>query len=267
LDRSGGKVDDEDGSHPATGSWDVCIWRRCLPISDHRSTSDHALETLVIRFLLVEDHIALREPLAFMIEREPDMTVVGQAGDLAEARRQLESVDIALVDLQLPDGSGVELIRDLRIRNRNAQAIVLTATTDPLAHARAYEAGAALVLHKSTRAAEIVTATRRVWAGEQLVPPSTIIDMLRLLGQQREEARETRRAVAELTPREMDVLHALARGLSDKEIAADFSLSDRTVRNHVVSVLDKLGVDSRLQAVLLALRIGIVTLEEPPLLL
>jgi DNA-binding NarL/FixJ family response regulator len=227
---------------------------------EHALVSDCDEEMMMIRVLLVEDHIALREPLAFMIDREPDMQIVGQAGTVAQACESLSGVDIALVDLQLPDGSGIDLIRDLRNHNREAQVIVLTGSDDRLVHARAYEAGAALVLHKSTGIKDIVDATRRIWDGEQLAVLSEIVDLLQLLGRQREEERRSRSALAQLTPREIDVLKCLASGMRNKEIAVKYSLSDRTVRNHVVSILDKLGVDSRLQAVLLGLRLGAVSL-------
>ncbi len=116
----------------------------------------------MIRVLLVEDHAAFRQPLAFVMEREVGLTVVAQAGSLAEARRMLHGIDVAVVDLNLPDGDGVELVRELRAGNPYVEAIVLTASAERTEHARAAEAGAAAVMQKSAGIAEIITAVRRV---------------------------------------------------------------------------------------------------------
>ena len=101
------------------------------------------------RVLLVDDHATFREPLAFMFEREPDFEVVAQAGSLTEARCMLGGADLAVVDLDLPDGDGTELLGELRAANPRGMVLVLTASSDREAHARAVEAGAAGVLHKS----------------------------------------------------------------------------------------------------------------------
>ena len=218
----------------------------------------------MIRLLLVDDHAAFRQALAFMLERQPDFTVAGQAGTLAEARRLLagtEAVDTAVVDLHLPDGDGVDLVRDLRAVRPDAGALVLTAELDRSHLARAVEAGAAGVLHKSAPIAEVVDAVRRLCAGELLMAPAEVIELLRLAGRRRDEDQAARRALAALTPRERQVLQALAEGMGDKEIAARLSVSAETVRTHMVNLLGKLGVDSRLQALVFALRHGAVEID------
>ena len=217
----------------------------------------------MIRILLVDDHASSREPLALLLEREPDLMVVAQAGSLAEARGALErtAVDVALVDLDLPDGSGVELIRDLRRTNPEAQVLVVTASADRGMHARAIATGAAAVLHKSVRTHRIVEAIRRLCGGESLLSPQEAIELLRLADQERARGREARSALELLTPRECEVLQLLAEGLSDKEIAERLAISERTVRVHMVNLLAKLGVDSRLQALVLATRHGVVKIE------
>ena len=104
----------------------------------------------MIRVLLIDDHAAFREPLSFMFDREPEFDVVGQAGSLAEARNMLElGVDVAVIDLDLPDGDGAQLIGELHQANPQAMALVLTASAERGRHARVVEAGAAGVLHKS----------------------------------------------------------------------------------------------------------------------
>ena len=210
------------------------------------------------RVLLVEDHATFREPLAFMFGRESEFEVVAQAGSLAEARGMLEGIDLAVVDLDLPDGDGTGLIGELRDANPRAMVMVLTASADRGAHARAVEAGAAGVLHKSVRIKEVVDAARRLVAGESILSPDEVIELLRLAGRRRERGREAERAVEQLTPRELEVLSALADGLSDKEISERLHVGVGTVRNHLVSIFGKLGVNSRLQALVFALRHGVV---------
>ena len=210
------------------------------------------------RVLLVEDHATFREPLAFMFGREPEFEVVAQAGSLAEARGMLEGIDLAVVDLDLPDGDGTELIGELRDVNPRGMVLVLTASADREAHARAVEAGAAGVLHKSVRVGEVVGAARRVVAGESMLSTDEVIELLRLAGRRRERGREAERAVEQLTPRELQVLQALADGLSDREISERLHVGVGTVRNHLVSIFAKLKVNSRLQALVFALRHGVV---------
>jgi DNA-binding NarL/FixJ family response regulator len=118
----------------------------------------------VIRILLVDDHASFRQPLAFLLEREPDMTVVGQAGTLAEARGLLHGVDIAVVDLALPDGNGMELIKELHAASPQSQTLVLTGWGGPVEYAQALEAGAAGVLQKSVGIGDIIGAIRRLHA-------------------------------------------------------------------------------------------------------
>jgi DNA-binding NarL/FixJ family response regulator len=212
----------------------------------------------VNRVLLADDHAAFREPLAFMFDREPDFEVVAQAGSLAEAQRVLEGADLAVVDLDLPDGDGTELIGELRSINPRGMVLVLTASSDREAHARAVEAGAAGVLHKSARIGEVIEAARSLVAGEPIFSTDEFVELLRLADRRRERDYEAQRAVEKLTPREREVLRALADGLSDKEIAERLHVGVGTVRNHIVSIFGKLEVHSRLQALVFAVRHGVV---------
>ena len=211
-----------------------------------------------IRVLLVEDHSSFRQATASVFEREPGFEVVGQAGSLAEARRLLEGVDVAVVDLGLPDGYGGEIIKELREKNPQAQTLVLSATLDRAEMARAVEAGAAGFLHKSAGMVEVMEAIRRLRAGETLLPVEEVVELLRFAGSRREHEHEARLAIAQLTPREKEVLQALAEGLDGKEIAEQLGISDKTERNHMASILAKLGVHSRLQALVFALRNSVV---------
>jgi DNA-binding NarL/FixJ family response regulator len=124
--------------------------------------------------------------------------------------------------------------------------------------ARAVEAGAAGFLHKSAGMVEVMEAIRRLRAGETLLPVEEVVELLRFAGSRREHEHEARLAIAQLTPREKDVLQALAEGLDGKEIAEQLGISDKTERNHMASILAKLGVHSRLQALVFALRHSVV---------
>ncbi len=209
--------------------------------------------------MLVEDHASLRQTLAFVFDQQPDFEVVAQAGSLGEARRVMRGreADLGVIDLALPDGEGVELIEDLREANPLFAALVLTASLDRTEHARAIEAGAAGVLHKSADVDEIMDATRRLAAGETLISPEELAEMLHLAG----ESREARASIEQLTPRELQVLKALAEGLSNKEIAERLHMSVDTERTHMMNILNKLGVHSRLQALLFAARHGLIELR------
>jgi DNA-binding NarL/FixJ family response regulator len=215
------------------------------------------------RILLVEDHASFRQTLAFIFDQEPEFEVVAQAGSLAEARRDALGLraDLGVIDLSLPDGEGVELIRELREANREFAALILTASLDKAEHARAVEAGAAGVLHKSADVDEILDATRRLAAGETLLSPQELMELLRLAGRSREEEREARMSIDQITPREREVLQKLAEGLSNKEIANGLHMSVDTERTHMMNILNKLGVHSRLQALLFAARHGLVRLK------
>jgi DNA-binding NarL/FixJ family response regulator len=215
------------------------------------------------RLLLVEDHASFRQTLALVFDQQPDFEVVAQAGSLDEARRMMRGreADLGVIDLGLPDGEGVELIEEVREANPHFAALILTASLDRAEHARAVEAGAAGVLHKSAEVDEILDATRRLAAGETLISAEELVEILLLAGQSREDEREARTSIEQLTPREMQVLRALAEGLTNKEIAERLHMSVDTERTHMMNILSKLGVHSRLQALLFAARYGLVEIR------
>lgn len=214
-----------------------------------------------IRILLVEDHASLRQAVAALFDQEPEFTVVGQAGSLAEARTMLDGVDVAIVDLDLPDGYGGNLIKQLRDANPHAMVLVLSAYFDRPQIARAVEFGAAGVLHKSVGIDEVVEAVRRLRAGESLLPLQEVVELLRFASSHREQEQEARQAIAQLTPREREVLEALAKGLDGQQIAERLHISLWTERNHMANILAKLGMHSRLQALVFALRHGVVNIR------
>ncbi len=213
------------------------------------------------RILLVDDHSAVRQALASVFEREPEFEVVGQAGSLAEARQMLDGVDVAVIDLALPDGYGGKLIRELRCASPHAVALVLSANLDRMEMARALEHGAAGVMHKSSSIEELTGAIRRLQEGKSLLSPEEMVELFRLASSQREQEREASETIARLTSREKEVLQALAEGLDRREIAERLHISVGTVRNHITSILSKLEVHSQAQALVFGLRHSVVSVR------
>ena len=223
---------------------------------DHAEDSEEEQE-VGVGVMLVEDHTAIREALASTFQAE-GFEVVAQAASLSEARGMLEGIDVAVVDLGLPDGYGGDLIKALREANPQAQALVLSATLDRRETARAVEAGAAGVLSKTTHLEQVVDAVRRLRAGESLMSLEEVVKLLRFASSRRAEEYEAHQAIEKLTPREIEVLQALALGLDSEGIAQRLQIALRTERNHIASILAKLGVHSQLQALVFAQRHGIV---------
>jgi DNA-binding NarL/FixJ family response regulator len=198
-----------------------------------------------IRVLLVDDHPVVRHGLASMIDDEPDMEVVAQAGDVRSARETYRSIrpDVALVDLGLGEGDGVDLIAALKTEFPDGRFIVLT-TLDGDQHIyRAIQAGAQAYVLKDMACAEITDAVRLVHSGQRLLPAS---------------ASEMQGPA--LTAREVEVLEYVARGESNKIIAATIGIAEGTIKAHVLNIFRKLGVDDRTAAVTVALRRGIIKL-------
>ena len=216
-----------------------------------------------VRVLLIEDHAAMREALASVFEQEVGSEVVGQAGSLAQARRMLEEeeqqqADVALIDLGLPDGDGSDFIPELREASPQTQALVLSASLERVEIARAVEKGAAGFIHKSADLDEVIEAVRRLSAGQTLMSLEEVVELLRFAERTREQENDARQAIEKLTPREREVLQALAEGLDNQGVAERLHLSPRTVRNHMSSILTKLGVHSQLQALVFAVRHGVI---------
>jgi two-component system nitrate/nitrite response regulator NarL len=228
-------------------------------------SAEGGVEREKTRILLVEDHASFRQALAFMFEREPEFAVVGQAGTLAEARQFLNGAggetDVAVCDLALPDGDGFDLIEELAANGGEVITLVLSASLEPARFARAVEAGASGVLHKAAAIGDIVEAVKRLRAGEALLSPDEVIEMLRMVSRQRQEQVEVQRAIDRLTRREREVLQALAEGLDSKDIAEKLHITVETERTHMVNILNKLGVHSRLQALVFAARNGLVEIR------
>jgi two-component system, NarL family, response regulator DevR len=198
-----------------------------------------------VRVLLVDDHEVVRRGIRDLLDGEEGIDVVAEAGGAAEAvvRAEASRPDVAMVDVQLPDGDGVELCRTLRSLPRPPQCLVLTAFDDEEALVGAIMAGAAGYLLKQVRGQDLVTAVREVAAGRSLLDPVTTA---RVLDRMRRSAASDE--LAALTERERRVLELIGEGLTNRQIAERLFLAEKTVKNYVTSVLAKLGMERRTQA-------------------
>lgn len=207
------------------------------------------------RILIVDDHLMFGESLARLLGLEPAFEVVGVAVSAADATRMTDArhPEVVIVDYQLPDMDGVSLIRALKEASPDLHAIMLTGLDDDDVLRGAIEAGAAGFLTKDRAADEVVDAVRTVLAGEALISPQMLARLLSHLS-----GRSSHRDDEQLTAREREILVFMAKGLSNKMIAAELFLSVNTVRNHAQSILTKLGAHSKLEAIAEAVRLGII---------
>ena len=218
---------------------------------------------MTIRVLLVDDQPLLRTGFRMILSAEPDLTIVGEAGDGAsavEAARRLEP-DVVLMDIRMPGMDGIQATRALAGPGVENPAKVLILTTFGLDEyvVEALRAGASGFLLKDAPPEDLVDAIRIVAAGEALLAPSVTRRLLDRVASRLPPAQDNAiPALAELTDREMEVLKLLARGLSNAEIAEKLVVSETTVKTHVSRVLAKLDIRDRVQAVILAYETGLV---------
>jgi len=205
-----------------------------------------------IRILLADDHGVVREGLRTFLALQDGLEVVGEAADGEEAVREAERLrpDVVLMDLVMPKLDGVEAMRELRARLPGARVIVLTSFADDERLLPAIQAGAAGYLLKNVQPAELARAVRLAHAGDTLLDPSVAARLV--------DAIATDQPVERLTPREREVLVLVGRGMSNKRIARELGLSEKTVKTHVANVLHKLGATDRTQAAVYAVRTGLI---------
>ncbi len=203
-----------------------------------------------IRILIVDDHPVVREGLAAMIDRRPDMSVIAQAENGREALTAFTThlPDVTLIDLQMPEMGGVDAIRTLRAAHPHARFVVLTTFDGDEDIYRALEAGARAYLLKDAPREELLDAIRTVHAGGKRIPSEVAAKLTERMFSQ------------ELTARELEVLKLIVVGKSNKEIGEVLFITEGTVKVHVNAILGKLGVNDRTQAVTTALKRGLVKL-------
>jgi len=208
---------------------------------------------MAIRVLIVDDHSVVREGLRMFLVRDPDLEVVGEALDGAEALQQARQLrpDVVVMDLLMPVMDGIAATRAIRRELPETEVLALTSVLESASVVEAIRAGAIGYLLKDTQAAELRKAIKAAAAGQVQLSPQASAHLLGAI--------RTPELPEPLTPREMDVLRLLAQGQSNKEIARALDLVEETVKSHVRHILAKLGVQSRTQAVLAAIRLGIVS--------
>ena len=206
------------------------------------------------RVFLLDDHEIVRRGLRELLEAEDDLEVVGEASTAAEAMARVPATrpDVAVLDVRLPDGSGVEVCRDIRSEHPEVQCLMLTSYADDEALFDAIMAGAAGYVLKQVRGAELVDGIRRVAAGHSLLDPaltSRVLERIR-------RAPEEDEAFASLTDQERRILTFLADGLTNRQIAAEMFLAEKTVKNYVSNLLGKMGMSRRTEAAVYAARLA-----------
>ena len=200
-----------------------------------------------LRVMIVDDHEVVREGLRSLLNRKPGMTVVAEAGNVAQAieRALQEKPDVVVMDVRLPDGSGVEACREIRMNLPETRMIMLTSYADDEAIIASIMAGASAYLLKQTRGQQLADAVVAVARGESLLDPKVT---QRVLEQMRDMATGGPDKTPGLTENENKILLLIAEGKTNREIAAEVFLSDKTVKNYVSSILNKLNLRRRSEA-------------------
>ena len=203
-----------------------------------------------IRVFLLDDHEVVRRGLKDLLESDGDIEVVGESGSAAEATRRIPALrpDVAVLDARLPDGSGIDVCREIRSREPATSALILTSYDDDEALFAAIMAGASGYVLKQIRGTDLVDAVRRVAAGQSLLDPAVtqqVLDRLR-------RGPEVDDALAPLTEQERRLLELIGEGLTNRQIAEQMFLAEKTIKNYVSNLLAKLGLERRTQAAVFA---------------
>ncbi len=203
-----------------------------------------------VRVYLLDDHEIVRRGLRELLEADGTIEVIGESGLAAEATRRIPALrpDVAILDGRLPDGSGIDVCRDVRSQDPRINALILTSYDDDEALFAAIMAGASGYVLKEIRSSDLVTAIRHVAAGKSLIDPAmtaTILERIR-------SGPHTPDELASLTDQERILLGHIAEGLTNRQIAEQMFLAEKTVKNYVSSILAKLGLERRTQAAVLA---------------
>jgi DNA-binding NarL/FixJ family response regulator len=209
-----------------------------------------AEEKAPIRVFLLDDHEIVRRGIRELLEAEGDIVVVGESGLAQEAARRIPALrpDVAILDGRLPDGSGVDVCREIRSRHPEIAALILTSYDDDEALFSAIMAGAAGYILKQVRGNDFVDTVRRVAAGQSMLDPAVTAQVLERL----RKGPEVDPALASLTQQEQRILTLIGEGKTNRQIAEDMYLAEKTVKNYTSSLYAKLGLESRTQAAIYA---------------
>jgi two-component system, NarL family, response regulator DevR len=217
--------------------------RQCVRYKQHMDTDP-------IRVFLLDDHEVVRRGLHDLLESEGDIEIVGESGSAREATARIPALrpHVAVLDARLPDGSGIDVCRDVRSTDPSINALILTSYDDDEALFAAIMAGAAGYVLKQIGAGDLVDSVRRVAAGQSLIDPALmarVLDRVRRGPVEHEE-------LAGLTEQERKILALIAEGMTNRQIGERLYLAEKTVKNYVSSILSKLGLERRTQAAVLA---------------
>jgi len=208
------------------------------------------MDTDRIRVFLLDDHEVVRRGLHDLLESEGDIEIVGESGSAREATARIPALrpDVAVLDARLPDGSGIDVCRDVRSTDPSIKALILTSYDDDEALFAAIMAGAAGYVLKQIGAGDLVDSVRRVAAGQSLIDPHLMARVLERVRSGPPEHEE----LAGLTEQERKILALIAEGMTNRQIGERLFLAEKTVKNYVSSILSKLGLERRTQAAVLA---------------
>ena len=214
-----------------------------------------------IRVVIADDHRAFGEALEIALDKERDLTVIEVVGGGADAVRSTldKSPDVVLMDLRMPSVDGIEATRRIREEGVDSAVIILTGEGDEVALARAIQAGARGFLSKTSPMSDVVSAIRRAHRGEPLHHPAEVHRALKIARNRTDTDKDLQRRMDRLTPREVQILQLMADGAEAPTLAELLGVSKHTLRTHVQNILTKLGVHSKTDAVVAAIRLGKVT--------
>ncbi len=216
---------------------------------------------MTVRVFLLDDHEVVRRGVRDLLEAQDDFEIVGEASTAQEGLSRIPPTrpDVAVVDMRLPDGNGVEVCREVRSRDPGIQCLILTSFADDEALFDAIMAGAAGYLLKQIKGTDLVDAIRRVASGQSLLDPEVTARVLERLRKGPEEDER----LARLTEQERKILDLIAEGLTNRQIAERIFLAEKTVKNYVSNLLAKLGMERRTEAAVFAARLAAERQRKP----
>ncbi|MCD4526792.1 response regulator transcription factor [Nocardioides sp. cx-173] len=212
--------------------------------------TDDAASREPIKVFLLDDHEIVRRGIKELLESEPDIVVIGESGSAVEAVSRIPALhpDVAILDGRLPDGSGIDVCRDVRSVDPSIHALILTSYDDDEALFASIMAGAAGYVLKQVRGGDLIDTVRRVAAGQSMLDPAVTAQVL-------ERVRNGPRvdpSLQQLTSQEQRILELIGEGMTNRQIASTLFLAEKTIKNYVSSLLAKLGLSSRTQAAIFA---------------
>ena len=214
---------------------------------------------MTIQVMLVDDHAMVRAGIRRFLEKAEDIQVIAEAGSVKEAQQLMthHQPDVVLIDIKLPDASGIELVRRLRAQFSDLHMMMVTAYDDEPYVKAALQAGANGYLMKSAAPVDVIAAVRRIANGEAVVDPKLALLLMGMAS-----SAPDAETAPQLTTREREVLHLTASGQTNKEIGNQLAISDRTVQSHLKSIFRKLQVNTRTEAVAIGLAQGLILAES-----